>query len=282
MSVDNDNQMDVDDNASLDNSLGEATTDQKYVNMRVVDGIVTGPQHCARPSCYEALASYRGESYCEKHFSELGHLCRVVDCSERVFQKTKACQAHQANWKRFQNSRRQHKTASDIRRIIQRPGERMPWQDDPEQPANPHDGPDPAATVAKNYFSPSKYYCVETLCAPCGVVIAWALFRKSESPTNIMQFLNSVYPTPETRPSFICIDKACILLKTVANHYSDWMDTTRFIVDTYHYKNHSKTDELCQKFCNPAPEDGGSPNLVVLDQDSNGRPVWKRAFNTQV
>ena len=52
----------------------------------------------------------------------------------------------------------------------------------------------------------------ETITAPCAVVIAWAKFPKSESPTNILNFLESVYPTAESHPDYICIDKACLLL----------------------------------------------------------------------
>ena len=61
-----------------------------------------------------------------------------------------------------------------------------------------------------------------------------------------------------------------------------WKKTSRFIVDSYHYKNHRDTDLLCQKWCNPAPQDGSAPNLVVADWDNNGNPYYKRAFNTQV
>jgi hypothetical protein len=58
--------------------------------------------------------------------------------------------------------------------------------------------------------------------------------------------------------------------------------TTRLIVDAYHYITHHTTDYLCQKWCNPAPQDGSAPNLVVVDTDNNDRPYIKRAFNTQV
>jgi hypothetical protein len=251
--------------------------------MRVVDGIVTGPQHCARPNCSNALASYRSESYCEEHVAELGHLCRVVDCSTPVVEGTRACRLHQSLWRKWKDSNRRSNFLG-VSRVIHRPGEHHPWQEAPNHLPNPHDEEDSDPIPGKHYFSPRKYYCVETLCAPCGVVIAWALFSKSESPTNIMKFLTSVYPTPDTRPSFICIDKACIVLKTVTNQptFQNWLQTTRFIVDSYHYKNHKKTDTLCQKFCNPAPEDGSSPNLVKKERAANGKVVYKRAFNTQV
>ena len=84
---------------------------------------------------------------------------------------------------------------------------------------------------------------METICATCGVVIA-----KLESPTNILDFLQSVFLTEESRPDYICIDKACLVFHTaIANRSWDttWKSTSCFIVDTYHYKNHHKTDELC-------------------------------------
>ncbi|KAF9492992.1 hypothetical protein BDN71DRAFT_1508969 [Pleurotus eryngii] len=34
-------------------------------------------------------------------------------------------------------------------------------------------------------------------------------------------------------------------------------------------------------WCNPAPLNGDAPNLVVVDEDKEGKPYYKRAFNTQ-
>lgn len=160
----------------------------------------------------------------------------------------------------------------------------LPWNPAPEGYSQPHDelAPEPQRN---HYFTPSRFYCIETICAPCGAVIAWAKFAKSESPTNILAFLESVYPTEESHPDYICIDKACSVLRTaVANGSWDriWKKTTRFIVDSYHYTNHCTTDELCQKWCNPAPQDGSAPNLIVVAQDATGTSYHKRAFNTQV
>lgn len=120
-------------------------------------------------------------------------------------------------------------------------------------------------------------------CFPCGVVIAWTLFDRSESPTNILGFLADIFPTPQSRPSYICVDKGCQILRTAVVNGSfetTWKDS-RFIVDTYHYSNHKRTDELCQTWCNPAPLDGSQPNLVIQDTDRNGSAYFKRAFNTQ-
>jgi hypothetical protein len=81
------------------------------------------------------------------------------------------------------------------------------------QTEQPHDEPIPDREH-KNYFSAPRFYCVKTICAPCGVVIAWAKFPKAESPTNILAFLENVFQTEEYRPDYICIDKACLVLQT--------------------------------------------------------------------
>src|SRR5271155_3827286 len=66
----------------------------------------------------------------------------------------------------------------------------------------------------------NSFYCVETVCAPCGVVIAWTKFDKSESPTQILKNLESIYQTEESRPDYICIDKTCVVLRTAITNGS--------------------------------------------------------------
>jgi hypothetical protein len=171
--------------------------------------------------------------------------------------------------------------------MLQRPRETNPWQPGLRRTFQAHDGDHVVEIQRKNYFGPSQFYCVETICAPCGVVVAWTKFDKSESPTNILNFLNQVYPTDseQSRPNYICIDKACQVLRTaVANKSWEevWEGTTRFIVDSYHYINHRKTDYLCRKWCNPGPLNVSAPNLVRVAQDKQGQEYLQRAFNTQV
>jgi hypothetical protein len=163
----------------------------------------------------------------------------------------------------------------------------LPWLPAPQRNTQPHDRPAPAPAAGaqpKTYFVAPRFYCVETICTPCGVAIAWDKFAKAESPTNILSFLERVYPTASSRPDYICIDKACLVLRhaVTSGKWDFWKDTTRFIVDSYHYINHRATDYLCRKYCNPAPLNGSAPNLVVVENDNFGRPHYKRAFNTQV
>ena len=158
----------------------------------------------------------------------------------------------------------------------------MEWHTETRENVQPHDQEAPEVPQ-KHYFGPARFYCVENICAPCGVVIGWDKFAKAESPTKILNFLNNIYPVEDTWPDYICIDKACTVLRTAAinNVWDMWKKTTRFIVDTYHYNNHVAWDVLCRTWCNPAPTDGSAPNLVIMAKDKSGKPYWKHAFNTQ-
>ncbi|KAF6750848.1 hypothetical protein DFP72DRAFT_851376 [Ephemerocybe angulata] len=230
-----------------------ADGDYKPINMVVVDGIVMGPTHCAYPGCERALANARGESFCGHHLEVHGNKCRAVGCNNLNTTGTRAYQQHQTMWNDYQEAHTRG-NLSGICRIIHRPDEALPWQNhrDPEELAHDCPQPDDENDSRKHYFGPSKFYCVETACAPCGAVIAWTKFDKSESPTKILALLKSTYPNPDDRPSYICID-------------------TRWIVDTYYYKNHKDTDTLCKTWCNPTPEDGSNPNLITIERDNNGQ-----------
>ena len=164
------------------------------------------------------------------------------------------------------------------RRALRRPDETWPWMPEHQQNTLQHDQPESSDRgVTRDCFIPQRMYCVETICAPCGVMIAWAKFVKSESPTNILNFLERVYPSEESRLSYICIDKACLVLQTCVSNgsWETWRKTSRFIVDTNHYTNHHVTDNLCCKWCNPAPLDSSAPNLVVVDTDTQGMQYYK-------
>jgi hypothetical protein len=224
----------------------------------------------------------RGGVFCEIHQNQLGSRCHVRDCVNPKVAGTKACRIHQEQWNAHIQKHKHH-SLPGARRIFQQTNT-QPWLRGRQSTTQPHDEP-AEEPERKNYFSPSRFYCVETICAPCGVVIAWAKFAKSESPTNILAFLQSVFPTEDSRPDYICIDKGCAVLRTAISNGSwdqTWQHTTRFIVDSYHYINHRTSDYICRKWCNPAPLDGSAPNLVVVEKDNNGDNYYKRAFNTQV
>jgi hypothetical protein len=273
----------ISNNSSHQRSGSEMNIDMQNVTMRVIDGIVVGTKHCAYDNCTSDLINYRGGSFCQVHEHEFGDKCRVRDCTGTIIPSTMACANHQGLWNKYKVD---HSTASlaGSRRMLNRHQENLPWHSRNDRENQPHDEPTPDLPKKKHFFGPATFYCVETICAPCGVVVAWAKFARSESESNILAFLNQVYPVKELRPNYICIDKACRVLKHIVaqGHWDEWSETTRFIVDSYHYQNHRKTDILCQTWCNPAPTDGSAPNLVITAKGSDGKLYQKRAFNTQV
>ena len=252
------------------------------VKMVVVDGLVMGPSHCAADNCTADLINARGEALCALHCSQFANRCRVVGCRIPKLQGTQACQQHQQDWTQFKQTRTKS-TLAGVRRMLNHQNENLPWNQRVEHDIQSHEE-DPPEAQRKNYFSAGRWYCVETICAPCGVVIAWTKFDRSESPTKILKFLKDTYPDKDTRPDYICIDKGCLVLRTcLANgSWEEWKETCRIIVDAFHYANHRVGDYICRKFCNPAPLDGSAPNLVIEAETENGVKYLKRAFNTQV
>ena len=242
-------------------------------------------QHCAYENCTEELANARQGVFCLGHDVLYDDLCRIRGCNNTKVENTQTCNLHHDHWYRhvvwFG-----HQTLLGIHRVVRRTEqETQPWLPQPAQVTQPHDNlVETAPTQRDNYFTAPRFYCVETICAPCGVVEAWAKFARAESPTNILAFLDSVYPEEHMRPDYVCIDKACAVLRTSISNGSwlSWRQTTQFIVDAYHYINHRTTDYLCCKWCNPAPLNGSAPNLVTVAYDAKGQPHCKRAFNTQV
>ncbi|KAF8984862.1 hypothetical protein BDQ17DRAFT_1393809 [Cyathus striatus] len=230
------NYKNIDNNATeTDNAV------EPDVKMVVIDGIVMGPTHCAYKDCSAKLANAHTGVFCLRHESQHEGLCRMIDCYNHHEPNSKTCVNHRQNW--FNHiTQFGRQSVLGIRRIIRRSVEEAGQAQEPD-----------------NYFVAPQFYCVETLCAPCGVVIAWTKFVKSEGASQIMDFLEDIYLTPESKPSYVCIDK---------------VSTTRFIVDSYHYINHRVGDYLCHTYCNPSPLNGSAPNLVVVERDIN-------AFNTQ-
>ena len=217
------------------------------VKMVVVDGIVMGPTHCAYSDCTSNLINARGGAFCPFHETQYSAKCRVLDCLAPKINPSQACEQHQPEWRKYLLTHSQE-NLSGVRHILRRPGENLPWQPNIQREFQPHDQDVVPEHPKKNYFSPNRFYCVETICAPCGTVIAWVKFAKSESPTHILRFLARVYPTEELRPDYICIDKACWVLSTSITNgsWEEWKKTIRIIVDAFHYKNHSENDSLCR------------------------------------
>jgi hypothetical protein len=134
----------------------------------------------------------------------------------------------------------------------------------------------------RHTFQARKTYCILTAQWSCGEVVGWGKCYESESETQVLNFMNEVWPeeAEDQRPDFIAYDSACRLLRHLLVHHfnTSWIRRTRLIVDAFHYINHSLTDRLCRFRCNPAPQDDSQPDLIIRDPIS-GRA--SRAYNTE-
>ncbi|KAF9492910.1 hypothetical protein BDN71DRAFT_1591371 [Pleurotus eryngii] len=259
--------MDV-DNVPANDAPGPAGGVALHTNadvcMVVIDGIVMGPRHCAIAGCEAGLLNAQTGVFCQEHEEEMEDHCRMKGCNKNKVGRTQACEDHQEQWRTF-HGRYANTSLLGVQQILRRAQEeRQEWiphaagaEELEHDNLEEQEVEQVSGTKYNNYFSAPRFYCVETICAPCGVVIAWR--------------------------NYIAIDKGCALLKHIVkqHHWPTWEPTTRIIVDSYHYINHRVTDYLCRTWCNPAPLNGAAPNLVVVDEDKEGRPYYKRAFNTQ-
>ena len=184
------------------------------VKMVVLDGIIMGPQHCAFHNCTEGLANAHNGVFHKHHEAQHDNLCRVKNCNNLKQNSSQACEQHQGFWYSHV-VRHGHQSLLGVCPMLRRrEEERLDWLPQGQQNVQPHDQAAVARPQRNNYFVASHFYYVETICAPCSAVIAWEKFDKAESPTNILNFLERVYLTEQSRPSYICIDKACQVLRT--------------------------------------------------------------------
>src|ERR1700720_776865 len=123
-------------------------------------------------------------------FNMNGNLCRMHDCNNIKVPPSQTWVQHQNRW--YQHAIRYgRQSLLGFRRMVRcSEEERLPWIPAFNQETQQHDEePTVAGSRKDNYFVAPRFYCVETICAPCGVVIAWTKFAKAESPTNILNFL---------------------------------------------------------------------------------------------
>jgi len=148
------------------------------VKMVVVDGIVVGHTICAFHDCTSELVNACGGVYCAFHEDMLGTTCHVTNCSNLNVQGTLACQIHQEKWNRYMRNHRQ-RSLNGYKRARRQPDDSWPWMQANQRVQQPHDQ-EADTSRDRDAFVPSRIYCVETICAPCGVVVAWAKFPKAE------------------------------------------------------------------------------------------------------
>ena len=238
--------------------------------------------------CRKPLVDYRSGRFCEQHLG-LRDICGIIPCGEPVHTAgalTCAIQEH-TSWYARWRARFTRMSFPGVQRVIRR-------QQTQSAEAGGHrpilqvqlptlNGV--AGEQVVHTFRARTTYCLETIQWACGMPVAWGKCYKSESAVQILDLLNRVWPENQRhlRPSFIVYDDACDLLRHIVtqNPGDSWIQTTKFIVDAWHYIGHKATDVLCRLWCNPAPCDGSQPDLVLMEEDAHGERHSVRAFNTE-
>jgi len=250
---------------------------QSPVKMVVMDGIVMGPVHCAALNCTADVINARGEAFCATYVTLYAKKCCIVGCGHIKVEDTQACHLHQSEWIRHKQSRTKS-TLAGFCRSLNYQGENFLGMKELNVKSSHMIMERHQKLSQKTILALLDFIVLKQSVLHVGLL----LHGKNLLNQN-QKFLAQTFPNKETRPDYVCIDKACTVLKTsLANgSWEEWKDTTRLIVDAYHYTNHRVADFLCRTYCNPAPLDGSAPNLVIEAEAKDGTKYLKRAFNTQ-
>ncbi|KAF9470353.1 hypothetical protein BDN70DRAFT_909533 [Pholiota conissans] len=258
-----------------------------YIRMAVMDGKTIGHRICALNECQQPLDNFKNGRFCFNHLN-LRQICGIIPCGRPTATEVSVTcdsnahrQWHEKYMKRFNRL-----SYPGVRRVIRR-------QQNPSASANPFSlhieqelpslGNIPGNEVSHT-FRARSVYCVETVQWACGIPIGWGKCYNSESAPQVLGIISRIWEGRENlRPSFIAYDDACDLLRHIATQGNPggWINSTKFIVDAWHYIGHRATDILCRLWCNPAPTNGSQPDLIIVSKDTQGTPHSTRAFNTE-
>ncbi|KAK7034406.1 hypothetical protein R3P38DRAFT_3185266 [Favolaschia claudopus] len=269
-----------------------------YVRLAVMDGKTIPHQKCALDQCEGPLVNYKNGRFCEAHLN-LQNVCGIVPCGLPVRspgELTCSTESH-IQWYREYTSRFARLSFPGVRRVIRRQQE--------HSGGNEQHGPtlevtlpalgDTPGNQVVHTFKAKSTYCLQTVQWACGYPVGWGKCYRSESSP---QGLNRIWANfPTFKPSFIAYDDACNLLRhIITQNPNDPLPSTLIwakafiqrpeICDAitfceHEYIKHRATDILCRLWCNPAPKNGSQPDLVLVEEDSNGVQHETRAFNTE-
>ncbi|KAJ7884489.1 hypothetical protein B0H13DRAFT_2235352 [Mycena leptocephala] len=222
---------------------------------------------------------------CEAHL-DLQNVCGIIPCGRAVHSVgalTCDDQSH-IDWHKRYEDRFHRLSFPGAQRVIRRQnGEDSATRGPSLQVQLQALGDTPGEDVVHS-FKAKSIYCLQTIQWACGMPIGWGKCYRVESTPQVLSILNEIWKdNPQSRPSFMVYDKACDLLRHIVTQDPTdlWLQTTKFIVDAWHYIGRRSTDILCRTRCNPAPTNGTQPDLVLTAEDDNGVVHQTRAFNTE-
>ncbi|KAJ7460398.1 hypothetical protein B0H11DRAFT_2160461 [Mycena galericulata] len=256
-----------------------------YTRMAVMDGKTLKHKKCALDDCKGPLANYKNGRFCETHLDRRD-ICGIIPCGRPVHSigaLTCDDQTH-VDWHKQYEDRFHRLSFPGVQRVIRRQNEEENQSRGPCLQVQLQALGDTAGEQVVHTFKAKSIYCLQTVQCACRIPIGWGKCYRAESTPQVLAILNEIWKNdPQSRPGFIAYDKACDLLRHIVTQNPNdlWLQTTKFIVDAWHYIGHQATDIHCRTRCNPAPTNGTQPDLVLAAEDDNGVVHQTRAFNTE-
>ncbi|KAJ7932910.1 hypothetical protein B0H13DRAFT_2227444 [Mycena leptocephala] len=256
-----------------------------YTRLAVMDGKTISHRICAISICERPLVNYKNGRFCQDHLG-MRFICGIIPCGRPVHSDGAVTCDNESHkeWHQKYLNRFSRLSFPGVQRVIRRQAGQneanlLPSLHTELPELNGTPGNDVVHT-----FRARSTYCLQTVQWSCGCPIGWGKCYRSESSSQVLGIIDRIWEShPQSRPSFLAYDDACNLLRHIVtqNPNSLWIQSTKLIVDAWHYIGHQAADILCRVWCNPAPTNGSQPDLISVSIDDNGRTHTTRAFNTE-
>ncbi|KAJ7910441.1 hypothetical protein B0H13DRAFT_2232934 [Mycena leptocephala] len=256
-----------------------------YTRLAVMDGKTISHRICAISICERPSVNYKNGRFCQDHLG-MRFICGIIPCGRPVHSDGAVTCDNESHkeWHQKYLNRFSRLSFSGVQRVIRRHAGQheanlLPSLHTELPELNGTPGNDVVHT-----FRARSTYCLQTVQWSCGCPIGWGKCYRSESSSQVLGIIDRIWEShPQSRPSFLAYDDACNLLRHIVtqNPNSLWIQSTKLIVDAWHYIGHQAADILCRVWCNPAPTNGSQPDLISVSIDDNGRTHTTRAFNTE-
>ncbi|KAJ7078110.1 hypothetical protein C8R43DRAFT_1053419 [Mycena crocata] len=256
-----------------------------YARMAVGDGKTITHKKCAVTVCRKPLVNYKNGRFCIDHL-DMREKCGIIPCGRPIHSSgavTCDDETHKSWHSKYLN-RFSRQSFPGVQRVIRRQNEATGSQTGPALHAELPELGGVAGKDIVHTFRAGTTYCLQTFQWACGCPIGWGKCYTGEGSSQVLQIMDDIWEAdPDSRPSFLAYDDACNLFRHIVtqNPNSPWIQSTKFIVDAWHYIGHSAADILCRLWCNPAPTNGSQPDLISVRVDDNGQTHTTRAFNTE-
>ncbi|KAJ7104619.1 hypothetical protein C8R44DRAFT_640225, partial [Mycena epipterygia] len=107
----------------------------------------------------------------------------------------------------------------------------------------------------KALFGRSRTHNLQSICRPCGVIVAQASFYNTKAVSNVLLFVQKVFSIPCVHKlEHLVYNTNCDAKQQVLAHPNHWWwyHDVGMSVDVFHFLNkHDINHEFCQKYCNP-------------------------------